>query len=289
MVKILDSLSQISADYDVLFCDLWGCLHNGRQPYPAAVEALIAFRAKGGRVCLMTNAPRPSSIVIGHLERLGVPRDAWDIVVSSGDAGQRAVAEGLVGTKIWHLGPFKDDEFFDTLPHVEGGPSDIRMTELDEADGIVCTGLFDDRSETPEDYRSRLATALERDLPMLCANPDIIVDLGDQRLYCAGALAQLYEEMGGRTIYGGKPHAPIYDLARERLKLDKDARILCIGDGINTDVEGAMAQGLDSIFITGGIAHDQFGDDVESPDQNMLEVWLAANKRKPTFAMGRLR
>lgn len=289
MARILQSLSQISTDYDVLFCDLWGCLHNGRQPYSAAVAALLAFRQKGGRVCLMTNAPRPSDVVIGHLDRLGVPREAWDIVVSSGDAGQRAVAEGLVGQKVWHLGPFKDDEFFATLPQLSTAPGKIELTGLDEAEGIVCTGLFDDRSETPEDYRSRLADAQSRDLPMLCANPDIIVDLGDQRLYCAGALAQLYEEMGGRTIYGGKPHAPIYELARERLGLDESARILCIGDGIATDVEGAMSQGYDSIFITGGIAHDQFGDDVENPDAAMLETWLAGQGKTPVYAMGRLR
>lgn len=289
MTRIIGELAEIGTNYDVLFCDLWGCLHNGRAPYPAAVTALRDFREGGGQVCLMTNAPRPSTMVIAHLDRLGVPRDIWDCVVSSGDASQDAMLAGAVGHRVWHLGPEKDDEFFISLPQEWTDPPRIERVPLSEAEGIVCTGLFDDMTEVPEDYRARLMLAKQRDLPMLCANPDIVVDYGDMRIYCAGALAALYEEMGGRTIYGGKPHPPIYDLARRRLDLRKNARILCIGDGINTDIAGAMGEGLDSIFITGGLAHDQFGPDVETPNHAMLSDWLQARQKGPDFAMGRLR
>lgn len=289
MTRIITELAEIGTNYDVLFCDLWGCLHNGRAAYPAAVAALRAFRQGGGQVCLMTNAPRPSSVVTGHLDRLGVPRDVWDCVVSSGDAGQDAMLAGAVGQRVWHLGPGKDDEFFTDLPPEWTDPPAIDRVALDAAEGIVCTGLFDDMTEVPEDYRARLMLARQRDLAMLCANPDIVVDYGDKRIYCAGALAALYEELGGRTIYVGKPHPPIYDLARRRLNLRRDARILCIGDGINTDIEGAEGEGLDSVFVTGGLAHDQFGPDVEAPDPARLADWLAARQKSPGFAIGRLR
>lgn len=289
MTRIIESLAQIGTNYEVLFCDLWGCLHDGRRPFPAAVAALTAFRQGGGRVCLMTNAPRPSSVVIGHLDRMGVPREAWDMVVSSGDAGQDAMLSGAVGQKVWHLGPRKDDEFFTDLPPDWTDPPRIELVPLAEAQGIVCTGLEDDLTETPEDYRARLMLARQHDLPMLCANPDIVVDWGDKRLYCAGALAALYEEMGGRTLYVGKPHPPIYDLARRRLNLRDDARILCVGDGINTDVAGAAGEGLDCLFITGGLAHDQFGPDADHPDAAMLADWLANRQQNPTYAIGKLR
>ncbi len=289
MTRIIQSLAEIGLNYDVLYCDLWGCLHDGRRPFPAAVAALEEFRRGGGRVCLMTNAPRPAHVVEAQLDRLGVPRGAWDAVVTSGDAAQDAMLAGAVGFRVWHLGPEKDDRFFTDLPAEWTDPPQVERVPLDQAEGIVCTGLFDDMTETPEDYRARLMLARQRDLPLLCANPDIVVDYGDKRIYCAGALAALYEEMGGRTIYVGKPHPPIYDLARRRLALRGDARILCVGDGINTDIEGALGEGLDCIFITGGLAHDQFGADVDHPDPARLEDWLRDRQKSPTYAMGRLR
>lgn len=289
MTRIIQSLAEIALNHDVLFCDLWGCLHNGKAPFPAAVAALTAFRRGGGRVCLMTNAPRPAHVVAAQLDRLGVPRAAWDAVVTSGDAAQDAMLAGAVGFRVWHLGPAKDDHFFTDLPPEWTDPPQIERVALDEAEGIVCTGPFDDMTETPEDYRARLMLAQQRDLPLLCANPDIVVDYGDRRLYCAGALAALYEELGGRALYFGKPHPPIYDLARRRLALRPDARILCIGDGINTDIAGAMGEGLDSVFISGGLAHDQFGADVDHPDPARLEVWLRSRQKNPTYTLGRLR
>lgn len=289
MTRIIPSLSEIGTNYDVLYCDLWGCLHNGRAPYPEAVAALQAFRQGGGQVVLMTNAPRPSSYVVASLDRMGVPRDAWDVVVSSGDAAQDAMFAGAVGRKVWHLGPAKDDGFFTEIPPEWADAPAIERVPLDQAEGIVCTGPFHEETEAPDDYRAQFLLAKARDLPMLCANPDVLVDMGDKRIYCAGALAMFYEEMGGTALYFGKPHPPIYDRARGLLALKSDARILAVGDGINTDIAGAAGEGIDALFITGGLAHDQFGADVESPNSAMLDDWLRARQQSPQYAMGRLR
>lgn len=289
MSKIIQSLSQIGADYDVLFCDLWGCLHNGKQPYPAAVAALQAFRAGGGKVVLMTNAPRPNQFVIAQLDRMGVPRDAWDIVVSSGDAAQEAMFAGAVGRKVWHIGTEKDDGFFDDIPGEFADAPPIHRVSLEEAEGIVATGPFDELTETPGDYHDRLMAARDRGLPMLCANPDVIVDMGETRIYCAGALAEYYEGLGGRSLYFGKPHPPIYDRARRLLELGPDARILAIGDGVFTDVKGALDQGIDALFVTGGLAADALGPDVENPDLALLLDWLGGHALAPQYSIGRLR
>ena len=289
MSKIIQSLSQIGADYDVLFCDLWGCLHNGKQPYPAAVAALQAFRAGGGKVVLMTNAPRPNQFVIAQLDRMGVPRDAWDIVVSSGDAAQEAMFAGAVGRKVWHIGTEKDDGFFDDIPGEFADAPPIHRVSLEEAEGIVATGPFDELTETPGDYHDRLMAARDRGLPMLCANPDVIVDMGETRIYCAGALAEYYEGLGGQSLYFGKPHPPIYDRARRLLDLGPDARLLAIGDGVFTDVKGALDQGIDALFVTGGLAADALGPDVENPDLALLLDWLGGHALAPQYSIGRLR
>ncbi len=292
MTRIVQSLSEISGSYDALFCDLWGCLHNGVAPFPAAVAALQGFRASGGRVVLLTNAPRPARYVAQSLARMGVPEDAWDVIVSSGDAAQDAMFAGAVGNRVWHLGPEKDDGFFTEIPAEWQGQADVMRVGFDEAEGIVCTGPFDEMNEVPEDYRARFLLAKTRGLPMLCANPDIVVDMGETRIYCAGALAALYEEMGGTALYFGKPHPPIYDMARRRLAalgLTDEARILAIGDGINTDVAGGAGEGIDVLFVTGGLAADQFGPDHLSPDPELLATWLAARQQDPAFTIGTLR
>ncbi|MFP1644136.1 TIGR01459 family HAD-type hydrolase [Pontitalea aquivivens] len=292
MTRIISDLSQISAAYDTLFCDLWGCLHNGVAPFPAAVAALRGFRAGGGKVVLLTNAPRPAAFVTATLDRMGVPRDCWDLVVSSGDAAQDAMFAGAVGRRIWHLGPDKDDGFFNAIPAEWADAPLIERVSLDEAEGIVCTGPFDEQTEVPEDYRARFLLAKTRNLPMLCANPDIVVDMGDKRIYCAGALAALYEEMGGTTLYFGKPHPPIYDLARRRLATigaGGGGRILAVGDGINTDIAGATGEGIDSLFVTSGLAAGQFGPDPDIPDADLLQRWLATRMQAPTFTIGALR
>ncbi|MES2815293.1 MAG: TIGR01459 family HAD-type hydrolase [Pseudomonadota bacterium] len=296
MTEIIRSLADLTGRYDAVFCDLWGCLHNGKAAFPAAVAALQGFRATGGKVVLLTNAPRPKSSVIKQLDALGVPRDVWDIVVTSGDAAQMAMLTGAVGRKVHHIGAPKDEVFFtdfaeDIAAFATTQPP-ITRVPLNEAEGIVCTGLFDDMTETPDDYRAALLMGKTLGLPMLCANPDIIVDLGDKRLYCAGALAQAYEAMGGATLYFGKPHPPIYDLARRRLAdagASADPQILCIGDGISTDIQGGISEGLDTLFITGGLEAAQFGADVETPEAGKLAVWLTSRQLSATFAMGRLR
>lgn len=293
MTRILTNLSEVSGTYDALFCDLWGCLHNGRAPYPAAVAALQAFRAKGGRVVLLTNAPRPSKFVMAQLDRMGVPRDAWDIVVSSGDAAQVAMVSGLVGTRVWHLGPDKDDGFFNDLPD-DAPATPITRVPLEEAEGVVCTGPFDELTEVPEDYRARFLYAKTKGLKLLCANPDLVVDMGDRRIYCAGALAALFTEMGGESLYFGKPHPPIYDLARRRLAAltghePDNGSILAIGDGIATDIHGAMGEGIDALFVSGGLAAEEFGPDIENPVPARLDRWLEDQQMSPAYTIGRLR
>ena len=291
MTRLIERLSEISGSYDALFCDLWGCLHNGVAPYPAAVAALQAFRRQGGRVALITNSPRPEGSVMRMLDAMGVPRDAHDLIVSSGDAAQAGMLAGAVGRKVWHLGPDRDARFFTDLPdHLADAPR-VERVGFAAAEGIVCTGLFDD-DEAPEAYRGRFLAARERGLKLLCANPDIVVDQGDRRLWCAGALAKLYEDMGGESLYFGKPHPPIYDLARRRLAATggavADDRILAVGDGLFTDIQGAIAEDIDSIFVTGGLAAEETGTG-HQPDPARLGAFLAGAGLSPTFAMGFLR
>lgn len=292
MTRTIQSLAEISKPYDALFCDLWGCLHNGVAPFPEAVAALQGFRAQGGKVVLLTNAPRPAKFVIEALDRMGCPRDAYDLVVSSGDAAQDAMFAGAVGKKVWHLGPTKDDGFFTEIPEEWQGQAEITRVDFEEAEGIVCTGPFDEDTEVPEDYRPKFLLAKTRELPMLCANPDIVVDMGEKRIYCAGALAALYEEMGGDAMYFGKPHPPIYDLARRRLfevapDLD-DPAILAIGDGVKTDILGAVGEDIDSLFITGGLAAEETATEFH-PHEELLLEFLAREGVTPTYSIGFLR
>jgi HAD superfamily hydrolase (TIGR01459 family) len=296
MTDIIANLSDVAARYDAVFCDLWGCLHDGVTPFPSAVAALQTYRKKGGQVVLLTNAPRPNPSVIKQLDSLGVPRDAWDLVVTSGDAAQYAMLSGAVGRRVHHIGAPKDEPFFtdfaDDLADYAKSQPPITRVPLKDAQGIVCTGLMDDMTETPDDYRAALLLGKTLGLPMLCANPDIIVDLGERRIYCAGALAQAYEGMGGTALYFGKPHPPIYDLARRRLgsiSKGSDPQILAIGDGIATDIQGGMGEGIDTLFVTGGIAADEFGADSNNPNKDLLNDWLDGQQMSPTFAIGKLR
>lgn len=293
MTRIISSLAEVQAAYDALYCDLWGCLHNGRTPFPDAVAALQGFRAQGGRVVLMTNAPRPNRFVAAQLDRMGVPRDAWDMIVSSGDAAQAGMFAGLVGRRVYHLGPEKDAGFFTDIPAEFADAPAIARVPLEEAEGIVCTGPFDELTETPEDYRATLLYAKAKAMKLLCTNPDIVVDFGDKRIYCAGALAALYDEMGGTSLYFGKPYAPIYELARRRLAATwgevEPSRVLAVGDGIRTDILGGLAEGTDTLFVTGGLAAEEFGPEIDSPDPARLADWLSAQEITPTLAIGRLR
>lgn len=251
----IPGLGAIARHYDVLLCDLWGVVHNGRQAFANACDALSRFRAGGGRVILITNAPRPSAVIPRQLDRLGVPRDAWDRIVTSGDVTRAEIAKRVPG-RIYVIGPPKD------LGLLTG--VDVQSAPLDTADFILCTGLVDDLHETPEDYRALLMQGRGRELDLICANPDKIVRFGDQILYCAGALAEIYAELGGRVVMAGKPFPPIYEacydllpelgLLRRSKSEGSQARILAIGDGPGTDILGARNQRLDWLFVADGIA-----------------------------------
>lgn len=292
MTEIIRSLEEVGAGYRVLFCDLWGCLHDGVRAFPEAVAALERYRERGGKVVLLTNSPRPSADVARQLDGLGAPRSCWDLLVSSGDAAQEAMAAGQFGRRIYHIGPERDLAFFSDP---EGRPYDIERVPLEEAEGIVCTGLFDDRTETPEDYRATILYGKTKGLKLLCANPDIVVDVGELRIYCAGAIAQAYAEAGGRSYYFGKPHAPIYALARRRLAamlgMEPVAdETLCVGDGIGTDILGAMGEGIDSLFVSGGLAAGETGTGPgEGPDPALLASYLDGYRMSPRFTMAYLR
>ncbi len=289
MTQIIDALAEVSDRYDALFCDLWGCLHDGIRPFPEAVAALQRYRSRGGRVVLVTNAPRPRASVERQLDRIGVPRDCWDTIATSGDSARLALFQGAIGTRVWHLGPPHDEGFFEPLKMLDE-PRQITRVELGDAEGVACTGPFDPLAD-PATLRPELLFARERGLPLLCANPDIVVDRGDVREWCAGAIAALYSEMGGTSLYFGKPHPPIYDLARQRLAEvggDEDAVILAVGDGIATDVQGAIGEDLDVIYITGGL-DAEVTKTSHGPDADALASFLAARSLSPTFALGRLR
>jgi HAD superfamily hydrolase (TIGR01459 family) len=290
MTRTISNLAEIAHSYDALFVDLWGCLHDGINAFPDAVAALKAYRAQGGIVLLLTNSPQPKPVVVERLEQFGVPAEAYDDIVSSGDAAQIAMASGVVGRKVYHLGPERDLAFFSD----ENGPIDVERVPLDQAEGIVCTGMFEDMTETPDDYRLTILDAKNRGLKMLCANPDVIVDIGEKRIYCAGALAEAYTAAGGTSLYFGKPHSPIYQLAYARLatvtgrRIDTD-RIMCIGDGITTDIQGGVAEDLDTLFITGGLAATEISETGNRPNEGELANFIASHKLSPTFAINRLR
>ena len=290
MTQIVNALSDISTQYDALFVDLWGCVHNGVRAFDAANKALIEYRAGGGIVVLVTNSPRPRAQVEQQLADFGVARDAWDSIASSGDSARSALFLGAVGQKIYFIGTDAELPFFEPLKLIDD-PIQISHVPIEEAEGIVCTGL-PTADGTPDDVRAPLLYAKQKGLKLLCANPDIIVDRGDKREWCAGAVAQAYSEMGGTSLYFGKPHAPIYDLARRRLSAIRpnipDDRILAIGDGITTDIQGAIGEGIDSLFITGGLAAKETAT-VTQPDPEKLSQYVVEKQLDPTFSIGFLR
>ncbi|MEM9234879.1 MAG: TIGR01459 family HAD-type hydrolase, partial [Pseudomonadota bacterium] len=272
----------VASSYDALFCDAWGVIHNGSELFPGVSEALTRFRETRGPVIIITNAPRLSDAIPPQLDRLGLPASAYDAVVTSGDATRQAVA-AMGERKGYRLGPDKDDNLFDA--------TGARFVPMEDADFILCTGLFDDLNETPEDYRESLTHAASRKLPMICANPDRVVKFGDRLMYCAGALADLYEELGGETLFCGKPHPPIYAACRDALAragLDSP-RVLTIGDGLQTDILGANNEGLDVAFVAEGI----FAEEARGPsgriESHKLGALLDHHGVTATYALDELK
>ncbi|RQH12325.1 TIGR01459 family HAD-type hydrolase [Bradyrhizobium sp. RP6] len=249
-----EGLRELVGGVNVVLSDIWGVVHNGLESFPEACEALHTYRSRGGTVILITNAPRPADSVQRQLRKLGVPDETYDAIVSSGDLTRLYVAEHP-GRKMFWLGPERDNSIYRGL--------DAVTAPLGEADYIVCTGLYDDETETAEDYRGMMLKARERKLTLVCANPDIVVERGDRLIYCAGAIAELYRELGGEVIFYGKPHRPIYEramaLAGERQGYQIDRRkVLAIGDSVRTDLTGAREFGIDCLFVTRGIHAEEF-------------------------------
>jgi HAD superfamily hydrolase (TIGR01459 family) len=253
-LRFIDHLRDLTAGRDVILSDIWGVVHNGLESFPDACAALKTFRSQGGTVVLITNAPRPADSVQRQLRKLGVPDDTYDALVSSGDLTRNYVAEHPRKAIFW-LGPERDGSIHRGLDPV--------FAPLERADYIICTGPFDDESESAEEYRDMMMQARERNLTLICANPDIVVERGDRLVYCAGAIAELYRELGGDVIFYGKPHRPIYEramaLAKERRGKDTPLNhVLAIGDSVRTDLAGAHAFGLDLLFLTRGIHSEEF-------------------------------
>lgn len=285
MMDFPDRLSALSDRYDIVLCDVWGVIHNGVRSFPEACDALTQWGARVGPVVLISNAPRPSYDVVEQLDSLGVPRAAWSGFVTSGDA-TRAVLAARAPGKVWRIGPDRD------APLYAGFDLDLTGS-CEDADFIGCSGLYDDETEIPEDYRDRLAVAAKRGLTFICANPDRVVQRGDKLIFCAGALADLYESLGGEVIMAGKPFAPIYDLAIAKAaeltgKPVDRSRVLCIGDGVITDVKGAQDQNLACLFIAKGIHGEAaIGPDGLLNPEAVLGL-LAAEKVGATHAVGDL-
>jgi len=281
-LPILDHGGPLLGGYDLLLCDVWGVIHNGVDSFPPACDALRRARQQGITVVLISNSPRPAEAVVPQLNALHVPRDCYDAMVTSGNV-TTAEIKRRPGQSVFHLGPPRDLPIYQDL--------NVKLVDLETADYVVCSGLFDDTKETPEDYRPLLERMQARSLFMLCANPDVVVERGKDLVYCAGALADLYQSMGGEVLYAGKPHAPIYDMALARAKdLRKSDvpldRVLAIGDSVRTDLTGAAALGVDFLFITAGIHAGEIGGEAGA-DAKTLELFFAES-RMPKAVMRRL-
>jgi HAD superfamily hydrolase (TIGR01459 family) len=280
---VIPHFSALASGYDVILSDVWGVVHNGLRSFPEPCEALTRARAGGAAVILITNAPRPNEAVIRQLDRLSVPHEVYDGLVSSGDV-TRNVIQSRPGQTIFHIGPERDHSIFTGL--------DLRFAPLETADYVVCSGLFDDEKDTPDDYRERLAAMIARKLFMLCGNPDVVVERGDRLVYCAGAIADIYASMGGEVLYAGKPYRPIYELALAKAeavfgrKVDL-RRVLAIGDSVRTDLAGAHAFGVDCLFVTAGIHAEELGGR-DAPEAHAISGLFAAAGQLPKAVMRQL-
>lgn len=282
MTRRIVGLSEVVEQYDALLVDLWGCVHNGVEPFPAAVDALGKAVDAGLTVCLLSNGPRRVSAITKRLDEMGVPRGVYHHAVTSGEATWRALSSpadawhSKLGRRCYHLGPERDNSVRE-----EAGLEIV--TDLANADFIVNTGTYEN-SDVLEDYEERLQTAIKLKLPMVCANPDLIVHVGDQLTICAGLIAQRYEELGGDVAYHGKPHPSVYAMCFEKLGAPDAGRVLGIGDAIRTDVAGAKAAGCDALFLASGIYVDDFGTSDPTPEAVRAKA-AAENHPAPDYVM----
>ncbi|MGE3149139.1 MAG: TIGR01459 family HAD-type hydrolase [Pseudorhodoplanes sp.] len=285
LIELNEHFSALAPHYDVVLSDVWGVLHNGEAAWREASEALARFREAGGAVVLITNAPRPGDYVIRQMDRLGVWREAYDGIVSSGDITRGVIAR-RPGQTIYHIGPDRNLAIFKGI--------EAPLAPVQVADYVICSGLVNDSTETADDYRDLLTTVRARELFMVCSNPDVIVEVGERMIYCAGAIADLYAAMGGEVLYAGKPYAGIYEealaiAARARGKPIDRARVLAIGDSVRTDLKGATAFGIDCLFVTSGIHAEEFGQrDAPDPDA-VARAFVDAGAAAPRAVTRKLR
>ncbi len=281
--EIIGSLEDVSKAYSAILCDVWGVVHNGERHFPAAASALARAREAEIPVVLITNSPRRNVDVVAQMNAIGVPSSAYDRVVTSGDVTRDLIADGP--RKIFHIGGDRDFTLYDGL--------DVELVEEFEASGVVCTGLFDDEVERPEDYTELLRRLRARNLPFICANPDIMVERGERIIWCAGALARDYAQLGGRTLIAGKPYAPVYEVAMKEVadivgRPVERSRVLAIGDGMMTDVKGAVDNGFDVLYVSGGIHARDYGD-ASQPDPARLVTFLEKHGYRPVAVIPKLR
>ena len=280
-IPVQSSIANLAGNYDAWLVDLWGVMHDGVSAIETAVLACERYRDEGGIVLLLSNAPRPWPSVRVQIEGYGVPSDIDDGIVTSGDV-TRAMIAANSGRLFFHLGPDRDRPLFEGLQ--------VNLVKPEQADLVVLTGFYDDTNETAEDYRQLLISLREKNLPVICANPDIKVERGDEVIYAAGAIAALYEELGGEVVYAGKPYRPIYDLAMT--KMDELAgrpvsahRILAIGDGINTDIKGAVEAGIDALFIPSGVHVEGHNKDAQLSSAQIGAIFKDKDFRPIAAAM----
>ncbi|MEM0900191.1 MAG: TIGR01459 family HAD-type hydrolase [Pseudomonadota bacterium] len=281
-LRSIEYLDELTDQYDLIACDVWGVIHNGEASFPDAAAALMKARTAGKCVVLITNSPRPAPGVVDQLNGLNVSQAAFDGIVTSGDVTRTLITAN--DRRVFHLGPERDLALFEGL--------NVELVAEGDAGSVVCTGLVDDETETPSDYADLLDRLQHRGVPFICANPDIVVERGDRLLYCAGALARDYAELGGKTLIAGKPHTPIYErvftVAKKLMGSEVDkSRVLAIGDGVTTDVKGANDAGLDLLFVTNGIHAREYGEPGK-PEVAHVEQFLADHGASATAMTVRL-
>ena len=277
-IPLIDGLSTLVSRYDLILCDVWGVLHNGVSAYPKAADALSRFRDGGGLVVLISNAPRPGPSITAQLDEFGVSRSAYDAILTSGDLTRLAIEE-RPGQVLHHIGPPRD------LPIFEG--LDLRFGPIEEADYVVCSGFDYDERETIDDYASRLEAMRARELPMICANPDLVVERGEIIVPCAGTIALAYEQMGGSVFYAGKPHRPVYERALAvgaglKGQAVSKERVLAIGDAIRTDIVGAVSFGIDALMVARGIHTRELNLHLGPLVSQHVQDWVALQTARPT-------